>query len=65
MSVTRPTLLAAAAAAISAACVVAMAGTALAVDVHHPADPAASTTTATPAAPTRAVATTPAVSLPG
>ena len=65
MSLTRPTLLAAAAATISAACIVAMAGTALAVDAHRPPGPAAVSTTSTPAAPTRAVATTPAVSLGG
>ena len=65
MSVTRPTLLAAAAATISAACVVTMAGTALAVDAHRPPGPVAISTTAVPAAPTRAVATTPAVSLTG
>lgn len=58
MSVNRPTLLAAAAATISAACVVAMAGTAMAVDTHRPPDRAASVATS---APTRAVATTPAV----
>ena len=61
MSVTRAPLLAGAAATISVACVVAMAGTALAVDAHRPAEPAVSTTTSTPAAPTHAVATTPAV----
>jgi len=60
MPVNRPTLLAGTAAAISAACVVAMAGTAFAVDANRPPDPAASSTTSTPAAPTRTVATTPA-----
>jgi len=60
MSVTRPPLLTAAAAAMSAACVVAMAGTAFAMDAHRLPDTVVSTTAPAPD-PTGAVATTPAI----
>jgi hypothetical protein len=65
MSVNRPTLLATAAATISAACVVAMAGTAFALEAHRPPQPVVSAPTSTPAASTHPVATTPAIAPTG
>ena len=60
MSVNRPTLLAAAAATISAAGVIAMAGTAFALDSPRPPATAVTSTAPAPAAPSHTVATTPA-----
>ena len=60
MSVDRPTLLAALAAGVSAACVIAMAGTAAALDVPRPAAGAVAHAAPAPVSPGLVVTPTPA-----